>query len=106
MEKWGQHYQTKGKDGEPVDMAEAKALLDSFDAWKTAVGMEKEKAAWHAILANHAENVWTIGTVAAVPQPVVVRSSLKNVPADGLYNYDPGAHFGLYRPDCFWFAGK
>lgn len=104
--KWGQHYQTKGKDGEPVDLAEAKALLDSFDSWKAAVGMEKEKAAWHAILANHAEHVWTIGTVAAVPQPVVVRSTLRNVPPDGLYNYDPGAHFGLYRPDCFWFAEK
>jgi len=25
------------------------------------------------------------------------------VPADGIYNWDPGAHFGIYKPDGFWF---
>jgi peptide/nickel transport system substrate-binding protein len=24
------------------------------------------------------------------------------VPKEGIYNWDPGAHFGIYRPDTFW----
>ena len=34
---------------------------------------------------------------------MVVNSSLKNIPNEGIYNWDPGAHFGIYRPDTFWF---
>jgi peptide/nickel transport system substrate-binding protein len=26
------------------------------------------------------------------------------VPVEGIYNFDPGAFFGIYRPDMFWFA--
>jgi peptide/nickel transport system substrate-binding protein len=25
------------------------------------------------------------------------------VPEQGFYNWDPGAFFGIYRPDTFWF---
>lgn len=102
--KWGQYFQTKGKDGEPVDLPAARALLDAFANWQEATSAAGEAEAWRHILLNHAENQWTIGTVAAVPQPVVIRKSLRNVPEQGLFNYDPGAHFGLYRPDTFWFA--
>lgn len=102
--RWGQHHETGGKDGEPVDLPAAKALLDAFEAWKTAGPRAEQADAWARILDNHADNTWTIGTVAGVPQPVVVRATLRNVPGQGLYAYDPGAHFGLYRPDCFWFA--
>jgi hypothetical protein len=40
---------------------------------------------------------------AAGPQPVVARQTLMNVPEQGFYNWDPGAFFGMYRPDTFWF---
>ena len=39
-------------------------------------------------------------------QPVVVSGVLRNVPAEGLYNWDPGAYFGMYRPDTFWFDAR
>jgi peptide/nickel transport system substrate-binding protein len=26
------------------------------------------------------------------------------VPDNGIYNWDPGAQFGIYKPDGFWFA--
>ena len=26
------------------------------------------------------------------------------MPDEGIYSWDPGAHFGIYRPDTFWFA--
>ena len=55
------------------------------------------------MLEIRADNVFTIGIVSGVPQPVVVDDRLRNVPEKGIYNWDPGAHFGIYRPDTFWF---
>jgi peptide/nickel transport system substrate-binding protein len=34
----------------------------------------------------------------------VAARRLRNIPERGIYNWDPGAFFGLYRPDMFWFA--
>ena len=55
------------------------------------------------MLEIHAEQVYTIGLVAQIPQPVVVTKSLRNVPEEAIFNWDPGAQFGIYRPDTFWF---
>jgi peptide/nickel transport system substrate-binding protein len=44
--------------------------------------------------------------VRGVMQPVVVSNRLKNVPEKGVYNWNPGAHFGVYKPDTFWFAAS
>jgi peptide/nickel transport system substrate-binding protein len=35
---------------------------------------------------------------------VVVSNRLRNVPDEGVYNWDPGAYFGRYGMDAFWFA--
>ena len=45
---------------------------------------------------------YTIGTVAAVPQPVVVSNRLHNVPKAEIWSFSPGNYFGIYRPDIFW----
>ena len=37
-------------------------------------------------------------------QPVVVSNRLHNVPVGGVYNWDPGAHFGIYHTETFWLA--
>ena len=37
------------------------------------------------------------------PQPVVVSNRLHNVPERGTFSWDPGAQFGMYRMDEFWF---
>jgi peptide/nickel transport system substrate-binding protein len=50
------------------------------------------------------DQVFSIGLIAGVLQPVVVNDRLKNVPDQGIYNWDPGAHFGIYKPDGFWFG--
>ena len=49
------------------------------------------------------DEVFSIGLIAGVLRPVVVNDRLRNVPVDGMYNWDPGAHFGIYKPDGFWF---
>jgi len=102
--KWGQHYETGGSAGEPPELAAARALLALNRDWRLADTRAEREAIWHRMLEIHAERVFTIGVVAGVPQPVVVRNRLRNVPHDGLYNWDPGAYFGIHRPDTFWFA--
>ena len=58
---------------------------------------------WHEILRINAEQVFTIGIVNATLHPIVASTDLVNVPEKGFYNWDPGAYFGIYKPDTFWF---
>ena len=101
--KFGQYFETAGKAGEAPDIAEVKELQRLNRAWMQATTRQDRERAWHAMLELHAEQQFTIGVVSGVPQPVVARDTLMNVPERGLYNWDPGAFFGIYRPDTFWF---
>ena len=101
--KWGQFFETGGKVGEPVDMPEAAELLKLNEAWLAASDSKVRLEIWRKMLDIVTEQMFSIGLVAAVPQPVVVNKALRNVPQKGVYNWEPGAHFGIYRPDTFWF---
>lgn len=101
--KWGQYVETGGKAGEPVDMAAAKELDALTEAWRRARSEDERTRAWHEMLRIYTDQVFTIGIVAGVLQPVVVNDHIHNVPEKGIYNWDPGAQFGIYRPDQFWF---
>jgi peptide/nickel transport system substrate-binding protein len=100
--KWGQFIETKGKAGEPPDIPEVEELATLLSAWENAVGADKRAAIWHRMLKIHAEQQFTIGLINAVLQPVVVANRVHNVPEKGLWNWDPGARFGIFRPDTFW----
>ncbi len=102
--KWGQHHQTGGRAGERPDDPHALELLELARRW-TAAGTAGERARiWRRMLRIHADQVFTIGLVAGVPQPVVVHRGLRNVPERAVFNWNPGAQFGVYMPDTFWFA--
>lgn len=103
---WGQYRETSGKQGSAPDMAPVQTLLKQLQAWKNAITLEEREKIWHGMLAIHADQVFTIGLVSGTLQPVVVSRRLRNVPKEGIYNWDPGAHFGIYEPDSFWFAPK
>jgi len=101
--KWGQYYETKGQAGEAPDLPSAARLLELYNSWLNAGSSAEHAAIWHEMLKIWADEVFSIGLIGGVLQPVVVNDHLRNVPADGIYNWDPGAHFGIYRPDGFWF---
>ena len=101
--KWGQYYETAGIAGEKPDLEPVVRLSELYDEWKLATGGEERRAIWEEILNIHAEQQFTIGIIAAVPQVVVARSNLRNVPEKAIYNWEPGSYFGIYRPDTFWF---
>jgi peptide/nickel transport system substrate-binding protein len=100
--KWGQYIETSGEDGQKVDLPEAAKLQDLLGQWRRAGSTEARTGIWQQILTIWMDQVYTIGTVAGIPQPVVVSRHLKNVPERGLWAFDPGAHFGVYKPDTFW----
>jgi peptide/nickel transport system substrate-binding protein len=101
--KWGQFMETKGASGEEPDMPGALKLKKLYGEWLGATEPEEHARIWHEMLSIWADEVYSIGTVAGVLQPVVVSERLRNVPADGIWNWNPGAHFGIYKPDGFWF---
>jgi peptide/nickel transport system substrate-binding protein len=102
--KWGEHYETVEASGLAPDLPIGQQLLELNNAWRDAEGPEARAEIWHQMLKIHADQVFSIGTVNGVPQPVVATNALKNVPKQGLYNWDPGAYFGIYKPDSFWFT--
>lgn len=101
---WGQFAETKGQAGEPVDLEPVTELVALQQDWDRAADDSERATIWKRMLAIHADHVFTIGLVRAVPQPVVVSNDLHNVPEKGIYNWEPGAHFGIHRPDTFWFS--
>jgi len=100
--KWGQYFETSGKSGEAPDIASAKELLALNSQWGRAKTSQERAAIWQRMLAIHADQQFIIGVVSGVMQPIVVRTTLHNVPERGLFSWDPGAQFGMYRMDEFW----
>ncbi len=102
--KWGLYAETRGQAGEEIDLDAVQELAALFQKWEQAPDSETRRDIWQQMLAIHAEQQFTIGIVRGVPQPVVVNLALRNVPESAIYNWEPGAHFGVHRPDTFWFA--
>ncbi|TCL01523.1 peptide/nickel transport system substrate-binding protein [Shimia isoporae] len=102
--KWGQYHQTSGDAGEPPDMEAAVQLNDLANEWSQAYSTIDRAVIWQQMINIHAENVFAIGVLNGAPQPVVVSNRLRNVPEKAIWAWSPGAHFGVYRVDEFFFA--
>jgi peptide/nickel transport system substrate-binding protein len=101
--KWGQYFETGGQAGVAPDLPEAARLLELFEAWRRAPTTDARGEVWHQMLEIWSEQVFSIGIIAAVPQPVVAHEDLRNLPEEAIFNWEPGAQFGIHRPDTFWF---
>jgi len=101
--RWGAYAASNGKGGDVPDTPDILRMLELYNEWSGSVSNEQRKRIWQDMLSIYSEQVYSIGLVAGVPQPIVVNNNLMNVPAKGIYNWDPGAHFGIYKPDTFWF---
>lgn len=100
--KWGDFYESNGKDGNQPDFEPATKLLDLYRSWLTATEEAERQRIWTEMLSIHTEEMLTIGIVSEVRQPVVVKADVENVPDNGIYGWDPGAQFGIHRMDEFW----
>ena len=102
--RWGQYFETRGGAGESPDIESARRLLELRNDWQNADNDADRREAWREILQIHKEEVFSIGVVSGVMQPVVVNKALRNVPAEGIYAWEPASYFGVYQPDTFWYA--
>lgn len=101
--RWGQYFETGGREGEAPDMPGPNRLMELYKAWRVSSTHAERKTIWQEMLAINAEQLFTIGVINSTLQPVVVSRDLRNVPDKGLYSFEPGAFFGRYMPDTFWF---
>ncbi len=100
--RWGMFVESKQRMGEKCDVEAACKLLDYVKEWEHGTNEAERRAAWEKILTSTADEVFTIGTVNGIRQPLVVGPKIKNVPKEGYYAWDPGGYIGLYQPDTFW----
>jgi peptide/nickel transport system substrate-binding protein len=101
---WGSYAETHGKEGEAITLPAAQEIAQLLTEWRTSVDTASRTKIWTRILDIRAEQVFSIGIVNRVPQPIVVSKRLRNVPTKGLFSFMPGAFLGIYRVDTFWFA--
>lgn len=100
---WGDYYETAGEGGEKPDWAPAQRLMELYESWLVSKTPEERTELWDEMLQIHADETIHIGLVSGVRQPVAVKS-VENVPLEGIYGWDPGAHFGIHRMDEFYMA--
>ena len=101
---WGQYVETNGMTGQTIDLPEAMELDRLRREWRRSATTEQRRAIWERMLKINSEQLFSIGVIGGVPQPVVVTNRLRNVPEKGMYGFEPGAFFGIYMPDTFWFT--
>ncbi len=102
--KWGQYYESSGQSGEKPQTPQVQELVELVKLWRRSADYAERERIWHRMLEINSEEIYSIGIVNSVQHPVVVNKFLRNVPRVGFYNIEPGAYFGIYRPDTFWFA--
>lgn len=103
---WGLHYLSGQTQGAPVDMPEVAKLTQLLDDWLHTTTTEQRTRIWHEMLAIHADQIFSIGTINSALQPVVRSERLQNVPDDGLYGFEPMSYLGVYMPDTFWYKDE
>ena len=86
------------------DMPEAERLMELAHDWEIATTDDEREAVWREMLDIHASELYAIGILNGAPQPIVVSNRLRNVPQQAMWAWEPGAHFGVHRPDEFFFA--
>ena len=102
--KWGQYYETKGAAGEAPALPEAQRLMELFQEWSQTYEPARQRAIWDEMLDIYTSQCFTLGLIDEVRQPLAVRTNLRNIPDEAIFNWEPQAQIGLYRPDTFFYA--
>lgn len=94
---WARWYVTKGQEGEEP-IPEVKQLYEWFDKYAETDDVQYVDK----LLASQAENIWTIGTVADAPVPLLFNKDMKNVPEVDYWVWDALDGFESY-PEAWYF---
>jgi len=100
---WGLHYMSAQTQGQAPDLPKVQQLRQLLDDWMATTTTEQREIIWGRMLAIHADQVFSIGTVNGSLQPVVRSARLRNVPESALLGFAPTSYLGVYMPDTFWY---
>jgi peptide/nickel transport system substrate-binding protein len=75
---FGIWYKTGGAEGEEPT-AELKAAMDLYDEYKSTIDPARQVEIGKELVRMSTEQIWTLGTVGMVPNPVVVKNNFMNV---------------------------
>ena len=103
---WGTWFETGGEAGERPQDPAVQQLASLGQLWRLSADRSERERIWIKILDIHRDQLYTIGIISQTMQPIVVHKDLHNVPQEALYGFEPGAYFGIYRPDTFWFSSS
>ncbi|MEM7523512.1 MAG: ABC transporter substrate-binding protein [Pseudomonadota bacterium] len=101
---WGGWMETGGKLGQPIEDAAAQRLVLGVQDWARAETEDEKAQIWRDMLEIYVDQVFVIGVVSGGRRPIVRKADLRNLPREGLFNWDPGAFFGLYGLDGLWWG--
>ncbi|WP_210251338.1 ABC transporter substrate-binding protein [Aureimonas psammosilenae] len=101
---WGSHFETKGNMGAAPDLPVARKLLDLHRQWTVSLDEAERARIWTEMLDINADEALRIGIVSGIDNLVLVSDRLQNVPERAVYNWNPGAFFGVYRMETFFFG--
>ncbi len=104
--QWGLYGMTNGSSGVQPDLASASKLLGLWHDWQQTTDENKQREIWQQMLQIYTDEVFSIGTVNATLQPIVVNKRLRNVPQEEAYSFQPGSYFGVFMMDTFWFKKR
>jgi peptide/nickel transport system substrate-binding protein len=96
---WYNSGRTGGE--EPAAGSDIMKIYDTWDQVKVTVDPDEQNKLFQEIINLHKKNLWYIGTVGELPQPVVVKNNFKNVP-DGIVWDDPLRSPKNARPEQFF----
>ncbi len=99
---WGLYRMSGHSQGKPSDLFHVQLLSTLLDEWMLSTTQEDRRRIWDRMLAIHADQVFSIGTINGTLQPVVSSARLHNLPEKGLFGFQPTSYFGAYMPDTFW----
>lgn len=94
---WGKWYESGGKDGE-APPEHVQALYEAQRMWLQTGDLQYITT----LLADNAENLWTVGTLVDIPNPVVANAKLRDLPAVKPDGWDTNGPYHIY-PEAWWF---
>jgi peptide/nickel transport system substrate-binding protein len=104
--QWGLWGLSGGKSGVEPKLESVVQLVDLWKQWQLSVDDSERERIWHEMLSIYTDQAFSIGTVNATLQPIVVSKQLVNVPEEEVFSFQPGSYFGVFMMDTFWFRDK
>lgn len=103
--EWARWYVTQGEQGEEPP-AEILRVIDLWEQMQRTMDEAEQVRLGKEILKSQAENLWTIGTVGNVPEPVIIGSNLRNFPQEGYTGFDWLNTYPYHAEQLFFEGGK